>query len=178
MSTINSQIDLDVLIIGGGISGLTTAWWLAQQGLRVQVWEKSSQAGGKIKTNHTDGFQTEQAASMIMNFKPEVDQFFSRSGLTQHKAKRLLQSENNRYLIHQGKLQTLPMTIARLFFSPMWSTQGKLRLLMEPFIRKANKDDETVSEFVSRRFGHEFLEKAMEPFIAQQKPVNLNILIN
>lgn len=162
----NPQETLDVLIVGGGISGLTTAWWLAQKGLRVQVWEKSSRAGGKIKTDIKDGFQTEQAASMIMNFKPEVDQFFSQSGLDQHKAKRLLQSENTRYLIHQGKLQPLPMTIAGLFFSSMWSTQGKFRLLMEPFISKAKKADESVSEFVTRRFGHEFLEKAMEPFIA------------
>ncbi len=165
-STPCSQDDLDVLIVGGGISGLTTAWWLAQKGLRVQVWEKSSRAGGMIKTDMNNGFQTEQAASMIMNFKPEVDQFFSHSGLEQHKAKRLLESENNRYLIHQGKLQALPMTIVPLFFSSMWSTSGKLRLLIEPFIRKAKKDDETVSEFVTRRFGREFLEKAMEPFIA------------
>lgn len=158
--------DLDVLIVGGGISGLSTAWWLAQSGLKVQVWEKSDRAGGKIKTTSRDGFRTEQAASMIMNFKSEVDEFFAQSGLEQHKAERLLKAENNRYLINNGKLQPLPMTIARLFFSSMWSTQGKFRLLMEPFIAQASKDNETVTEFISRRFGSEFLEKAMEPFIA------------
>ena len=162
----SDAFDLDVLVVGGGISGLSTAWWLAQSGLRVQVWEKSSQAGGKIKTDTIDGFRTEQAASMIMNFKPEVDQFFTHSGLEALKAKRLLKAENNRYLMNKGQLQPLPMTIARLFFSSMWSTQGKLRLLMEPFISKASKEDETVSEFITRRFGQEFLEKAMEPFIA------------
>jgi len=160
------DIDLDVLIIGGGISGLSTAWWLAQSGLNVQVWEKSGHAGGKIKTDINDGFKTEQAASMIMNFKPEVDQFFTHSGLEALKAKRLLKAENNRYLISNGKLQALPMTIARLFFSSLWSTRGKCRLLMEPFIGQAKKDNETVSEFITRRFGQEFLEKAMEPFIA------------
>ena len=158
--------DLDVLIIGGGISGLMTAWWLAQSGLRVQVWEKSHRPGGKIKTDTADGFRTEQSASMIMNFKAEVDQFFTQSGLEQLKTKRLLKAEKNRYLINKGKLQPLPMTVARLFFSSMWSTQGKFRLLMEPFIGKAQKGNETVSEFITRRFGREFLEKAMEPFIA------------
>ncbi|GEM_PF-86626 len=160
------NIDLDVLIVGGGISGLSTAWWLAQKGLRVQVWEKSAQAGGKIKTNRSNGFQTEQAASMIMNFKAEVDQFFCQSGLDKYKTQRLLDAESSRYLIHQGKLQPIPMTIARLFFSSMWSNQGKLRLLMEPFVGKTKKPNETVSEFINRRFGNEFLEKAMEPFIA------------
>ena len=162
----SAEYDIDVLIVGGGISGLTTAWWLAQSGLRVQIWEQSSRAGGKIKTDYNDGFQTEQAASMIMNFKPEVDQFLTQSGLDQYKAKRLLKSESNRYLIHKGKLQPLPMTIGRLFFSPMWSHSGKFRLLMEPFIAKSPKNNETVSEFVIRRFGREFLEKAMEPFIS------------
>ncbi len=160
------QKQVDVLIIGGGISGLSTAWWLAQKGIRVQVWEKSNHAGGKIKTHHHNGFETEQAASMIMNFKPEVDQFFAHSGLDHYKAKRLLSSENNRYLIHNAQLQALPMSIARLFFSPMWSHKGKLRLLLEPFIGRSTKQNETVSDFIIRRFGDEFLEKAMEPFIA------------
>jgi len=62
MSQFNANNMLDVIVIGGGISGLSTAWWLAQSGLRVQVWEKSSRAGGKIKTTQSEGFRTEQAA--------------------------------------------------------------------------------------------------------------------
>ncbi|MCP3849179.1 MAG: protoporphyrinogen oxidase [Gammaproteobacteria bacterium] len=162
----SSTTELDVLIIGGGISGLSTAWWLAQSGLNVQVWEKSAHAGGKIKTTKANGFTTEQAASMLMNFKPEVDQFLRHSGLETLKAQRLLSAKSNRYLMHKGQLQALPMTIARLFFSPLWSPQGKLRLLLEPFAKKATREHETVSEFITRRLGQEFLEKAMEPFIA------------
>ncbi len=158
--------DLDVLIVGGGISGLSTAWWLAQKGLKVQVWEKSSHAGGKIQSNSKNGFQTEQAASMVMNFKAEVDQFFSASGLEAYKTPRQVNAENSRYLIHQGKIQSLPMTISGLFSSSLWTTQGKFRLLLEPFMGKSNKGNETVSEFISRRLGNEFLEKALEPFIA------------
>jgi len=165
MTSYNS-FDTDVLIVGGGISGLATAWYLVQSGLKVQIWEQSARAGGMIKTDQTNGFQTEQAASMIMNFKPEVDQFFNQTGLKAHQEKRSLNSESKRYLIHNGKLQALPMTIARLFFSPLWSNSGKLRLMMEPFIGKALNNNETVSEFIIRRFGHEFLEKAMEPFIS------------
>jgi protoporphyrinogen/coproporphyrinogen III oxidase len=158
--------DTDVLVVGGGISGLSTAWWLAQQGVSVQVWEKSTRAGGKIKTDSQDGYITEQAASMLMNFKPEVDEFLYHSGIDLLKEKRLLDSNSKRYLIHKGKLHPLPMTISGVCFSSLWSTSGKFRLLMEPFISKAVDNNESVSHFITRRFGKEFLEKAMEPFIA------------
>jgi oxygen-dependent protoporphyrinogen oxidase len=164
--TDSTKPQLDVIIIGGGISGLSTAWWLVQSGLTVQVWEKSARAGGKIKSRHHQGFITEQAASMIMDFKPEVDQFFNHSGLSLLKENRSLNAEKQRYLIHQGQLKALPMTLSKLFFSSLWSTSGKFRLLMEPFIGKAQINNETVSEFISRRLGQEFLEKAIEPFIA------------
>jgi len=103
---------------------------------------------------------------MVMNFRPEVDQFFKQTHLEAYKAERRLTSANKRYLIHKGKLQSLPMTIGRLFLSPLWSTAGKFRLLMEPFILKGSHHNETVTEFITRRFGAEFLEKAMEPFIS------------
>lgn len=161
-----SHIEQDVIIIGGGISGLATAWYLAKSGLSVQVWEKSHRCGGKIKTDHINGFQTEQSASMVMNFKTEVDHFFNETGLESLKVQRLLKSDSQRYLIHHGKLNALPMTIARLFFSSLWSHSGKLKLLLEPFISKGIEPNESVSEFITRRLGHEFLEKAMEPFIS------------
>ncbi len=164
MKTIDHECD--VLIVGGGISGLATAWWLAQKNIKVQVWEQTDQAGGKIQSNKIDGFQTEQAASMLMNFKTEVDQFLQQSELDKFKSHRLLNEKSKRYLIHQGKLQPLPMTISGLFFSPMWSLPGKLRLLLEPFIGRTHNNNESVSDFIRRRFGNEFLEKAMEPFIA------------
>lgn len=162
----NIETDLDVLVIGGGISGLATAWQLAQYGLAVQVWERSGRPGGKIKTDHSNGFQTEQAASMVMNFKPEVDQFFQQSGLDNYKAKRLLDSKSKRYLLNQGELQALPMTIKGVFNSPLWSKAGKFRLLLEPFIGRSHNANETVTEFITRRLGKEFLEKAMEPFVS------------
>ncbi len=169
--------EVDVLIIGAGISGLSTAWWLAQSGLSVQVWEKALTVGGKIKTTPKDGFLTEQSASMVMNFKPEVDHFFKQSNIDKFKAQRLLASNSKRYLIHKGQLHALPMTISKLFFSSLWSTSGKFRLLMEPFVssyKESTKGDESVADFITRRLGSEFLEKAMEPFIAGTLASNPN----
>ncbi len=158
--------DTDVIIIGGGISGLSTAWWLAQSGVSVQVWESENRTGGKIKSQRHNGYLTERAASLLMNFRPEVAQLVHHTGLDDVKTQRSLQAEAKRYLLSNGQLQAMPMRIGGMLTSPLWSLRGKLRLLLEPFIRAAGHDDETVSEFIRRRLGNEMLEKAMEPFVA------------
>ena len=58
------------------------------------------------------------------------------------------------------------MALGAMGASPLWSLRGKLRLLAEPFIFSGGRADESVSEFITRRLGHEVLEKAMEPFVA------------
>lgn len=156
----------DILIIGAGISGLSLAWWLAQQGLSVEIWEADKRIGGKIKSTQQDGYLTEQAASMLMNFRPEVTELLHGSGLDTAKVSRLPGAEAHRYLLHNGQLTALPMRLGAMIFSPLWSLRGKLRLLAEPFILPRYSQDESVSRFVTRRLGREMLEKAMEPFVA------------
>lgn len=157
---------VDVLIIGGGISGLASAWWLARSGLSVEVWEAKKRPGGKIVSNWQDGYLTERAASMVLNFRPEVAELVRAAGLESAKTARLPAAEARRYLLYQGCLKALPMRLGAMVASPLWSLRGKLRLLAEPFIFSTGRTDESVSEFVTRRLGHEILEKAMEPFIA------------
>jgi oxygen-dependent protoporphyrinogen oxidase len=157
---------IDVLIIGGGISGLATAWWLAQGGLSVEVWEANKHPGGKILSTQQDGYLTERAAAMVMNFRPEVVELVREAGLETAKTIRQPAAEARRYLLHRGRLKSLPMRLGAMVASPLWSLRGKLRLLAEPFIPSGGRADESVSEFVTRRLGREVLEKAMEPFIA------------
>jgi oxygen-dependent protoporphyrinogen oxidase len=153
----------EVIIIGGGISGLSTAWWLGQQGIEVELWEKASHPGGKICTNQEAGYTTEQAASLLVNFRPEVDRFIRNSGLAEFKQSR--GKEMKRYVVHHGQLAEVPMEFRRLIRSPLWSRESKLRLLAE-FLVPRNKKPESVSQFVSRRLGPEILETTLEPFIA------------
>lgn len=158
--------DTDVLIIGGGISGLSTAWWLNRAGLSVNVWESGKRPGGKIRSRRQDGYLTEQAAALVMNFRPEVTQLVQESGLEAAKTARLPEAEVHRYLLHDGQLIAMPMRLGRMVCSPLWSWRAKLRLLTEPFIPRGGSEDETVSGFICRRLGREVLEKAMEPFVA------------
>ncbi len=153
----------DVLVIGGGISGLSTAWWLAQQGTQVEVWEADERAGGKIRTHKENGYLIEQSASMCVNHRPQIDYLLTKTHLNEEV--RLRDKTLNRYLLHQDQLKPVPMRLIPLMFSPLWSTRAKLRLLSEPFIPKSRKN-ETVSEFVQRRLGKEILESFIEPFVS------------
>ncbi|MBI3916472.1 MAG: protoporphyrinogen oxidase [Betaproteobacteria bacterium] len=157
--------DLDVLVVGGGISGLASAWWLQREGLSVALWESEARPGGKIRTDLVGGYLTEQAAAVLMNFRPEVTQLVAETGLDAHKAPRDA-AVKHRYLVDRQRLVPVPMAMGGLLGSSLWSARGRLRLLLEPFVGCGGHDAETVSEFVTRRFGRELLEKAMEPFVS------------
>ena len=157
--------DIDVLVVGGGISGLSVATSLLHHGKSVELWESSSRPGGKIETDRdSHGYVTERAANMVMNFRPEVSRFIEQSNLVPKKS--MLAPVVRRYMMHDDKLVTAPADLAAMISSPIWSLPGKLRLLAEPFIRKGGHEDETVSDFISRRVGREVLDKAMEPYVS------------
>ncbi|MCU7839041.1 MAG: protoporphyrinogen oxidase [Candidatus Thiodiazotropha sp. (ex Troendleina suluensis)] len=153
-----------VLIVGGGISGLSTAWWLAQQGISVEVWEADERPGGKIRTTREAGYTTERAAGLLVNFRNEIDHLIKQTGLTHRK--RVRDQSLNRYLVHRGELTQVPMLMPALIASPLWSLSAKLRLMTEILVPKGHQDDETVSSFIERRLGKEILDTAMDPFVS------------
>ncbi|MCF6280846.1 MAG: protoporphyrinogen oxidase [Candidatus Polarisedimenticolaceae bacterium] len=156
--------DTDVLIIGGGISGLSTASWLVQQGIEVELWEADARTGGKIRSRQESGYLTEQAAGILMNFRPQVDHLINQLHLNDSK---VLRSKTlKRHIIHQGKLTEMPMTIPGMMASPLWSRETKRHLATEWLIPRGREPQESVSAFIERRFGREILEKAIDPFIA------------
>ncbi len=95
----------EVLIIGGGVSGLATAWWLADAGVSVEIWEQEDRPGGKIGSRREAGYLLEQSASMVMNFRPEVSQFMEATGLVDSKSRG--PTKPTRYLVRQGRLMVV-----------------------------------------------------------------------
>lgn len=158
--------EFDVLVIGGGVTGLAAAWWLQRAGKSLQIWEATASAGGKIGSVWQDGYLTERAASMVLNFRPEVNELLRESGLERAKTRRRPEAEANRYVLHRGALTPVPMRLGAFLRSPLWSWRGKLRMCAEPLILTRARQGESISAFVNRRLGPEVLEKAVEPFIA------------
>lgn len=156
--------ELDVLVVGGGISGLATAHCLARSGLAVEVWEGTERVGGKIRTAAKEGYRLESAASMVVSFRSELDPFLRTAGL--EKSKRARSPMARRYVLGGARLVEVPSGPLDMLRTTILSTAGKLRLLAEPLAPGGRNPHESVAEFVSRRLGREFLEKLFEPYVA------------
>jgi protoporphyrinogen/coproporphyrinogen III oxidase len=153
-----------VVIIGGGITGLTTAWWLQKAGIDVTVLEQEQAPGGTMRTVHKDGWLIESGPNSALETTPLFQTLFD----DLHVRGEVVYANEigtNRYIVRGGGLHPLPMSAKKFFQSRLWSASGKLRLLKEPFVGRAKKE-ETIAEFVHRRLGREFLEYAINPFVA------------
>ncbi len=153
-----------VVVIGAGVSGLCVAYWLKSIGIDVTVLEKDSQPGGTMKTLHDDGWLIESGPNSALETTPLLNQLFEELDILEQRIY-ADEASSNRYIVRNGKLHPLPMNPGLFLTTKLWTTGGKLRLLKEPFISRADHD-ETVAEFVSRRLGKEFLDYAINPFVA------------
>ncbi len=154
----------DTVIIGGGISGLTAAWWLYRKGIDVVVLEKNSSPGGTMQTAFEDGWLIETGPNSALETTPLFARVFGELGI-ESEVLYANPEANNRYILRGGTLHSLPMSPVAFLKTDLFSLRGKLRLFKEPFIGRAT-DEETIAEFVERRLGREFLDYAINPFVA------------
>ena len=150
-----------VTIVGGGISGLTAAHLHAARGHDVVLIDAGGAPGGLIAGIRRDGFLCERGPQAVLDGPPETRALIESAGL----APRLVQAApaaRRRFVYVGGALRAFPASPPALFKTDLFSARGKLRLLAEPFIRRAAQD-ETVLAFVTRRFGREAAERAAAP---------------
>ncbi len=153
-----------VIVIGGGISGLATAWWLAKAGVDVTVLEKNAEVGGTMKTVRHDGWLIETGPNSALETTPLIQTLCEDTGISDQKLY-ANEAANNRYILRNGVLHALPMSPAKLLRTRLWSGRAKLRILKEPFVGRATRE-ESIAEFVERRLGRELLDYAINPFVA------------
>ncbi len=154
----------DVVIVGGGISGLTTAWWLSKSGTDVIVLEKKDRPGGTMQTVQEDGWLVETGPNSALLTSSLFHKLFDELELSQEVVYANAEADN-RYILRDGVLHSLPMGPVSFLRTKLFSPQAKLRLMKEPFIDRGTKE-ETIAEFVERRLGREFLDYAINPFVA------------
>lgn len=174
-----------VVIVGGGIAGLSTAWYMqkaAQErgiNLHYTLLEQADRFGGKILTETLEGFAdgpfiVEGGPDSFLTQKPWAVQLARELGL----GDRLLgtNDENRKvYVLNKGRptplpdgvLLIVPTKIMPFALSPLISPLGKLRMGLDLFIPpKMDGQDETLADFITRRLGGEALDKIAEPLMS------------
>ncbi len=156
----------DVVIIGGGISGLSAAFFLKKHGIPFLLLEKSDHVGGVMNSFEEEGYLLEEGPTTFMGMMSPIQEMIK----TLHLESRLMtpeKSSKKRYIYKEGSLHGVPLNPFHLFSSSLLSLRGKLRLLQEPLIpRRKDTGDETVAQFFRRRIGDEATESLVDPFVS------------
>jgi len=155
-----------VLVLGGGIAGLTVANALRGGGFEILLIEKSSRTGGAIRTFARDGFIAEGGPQTFVAEEKKLFDFLRKTGVLAL-AVDATPVAKKRFIVRGGKPRVVPMSIASAVSTPLFSLYGKLRLLAEPFVpAKRDGEPESVANFVQRRIGREMYDYALNPLVA------------
>lgn len=160
-----TSIRKEVVVIGAGLTGLTTAYYLQERGKDILVLEKENRAGGQIHTFTEEGFVFESGPNTGAVSNPEVAELFQ--ALTPDT--RLLEARKEaeiRYIWKGNKFHRLPSGLIGGITTPLFSFPDKFRILGEPFRKKGTDPDESVGSLAARRLGKSFLDYAVDPFVS------------
>ena len=153
-----------IAIIGAGLTGLTTAFYLKKYGFDVTLYEKNNHCGGVIQTHKEKGFIYESGPNTGVLGNPEIVELFEDLGITDlidiadNKAKK-------RLILKNEKWHALPSGPISAITTPLFRFTDKIWVLFEPFKKKGNNPHETLANLVRRRLGKSFLDYAIDPFI-------------
>ena len=164
---------LDVLVVGGGISGLAAAYELQQRGASVRVIESAERPGGVIDTERHDGWVIDGGPDSILVQKPAAVALCRELGI----GDRLISTLPPRtaYVLRGGRLHPIaegsflgfPVSLKALATTTLFTLSGRLRMAAEIVMpRRESAEDESVASFVRRRFGDEAVDYIADPLLA------------
>ena len=154
------------VILGAGVSGLATAYWLKKSGADVTVLEKSSQVGGSMESISENGYLFDRGPNSGLETTEFVKELVDGVGLSDQMIY-ASPSGNKRYILRNNELHALPMSPPGLIKTKLFSTSAKFRLIGEMFVGRSKEGYyQSVAQFVKRRLGEEFLDYAINPFVS------------
>lgn len=155
----------DTVIIGAGLTGLSTAFNLKNAGRDVLVLEKQNRIGGQIRTYTENGFTFESGPNTGVVSFPEVAELFQQlEGSCQLETAR--ESSKRRLIWKGNRFHALPAGPLSAITTPLFTLTDKFRILGEPWRKKGDDPDESVGSLAQRRLGRSFYEYAVDPFIS------------
>lgn len=165
-----------VVVIGGGITGLAATYFIRKKApaIKVTVLERSAALGGKIVTQHSDGYLLEGGPDCFLTRKPwalalarELGLESDLIGTNDARRKIFVFSGNRLHPLPEGVMLIVPTQFLPFATSRLISIPGKLRMGMDLVIpARRENGDETLASFVRRRLGQEALEKIAEPLLS------------
>jgi oxygen-dependent protoporphyrinogen oxidase len=162
------------LIIGGGISGLSAAYYLSKAGIRPTLLERAPRVGGVIQTSVQQGCVLEEGPDGFMAAKPWAMNLIRELGL----ADQVIGSNDYSritYIVKKGKLVRMPEGLMLmvptkflpLLETPLLSWPAKIRMGLEIFRRPHGpRPDRSVYEFLLDHYGQETIDYLGEPLLA------------
>ena len=159
----------DVVVVGAGLTGLTTAFWLRKWNVDVHVVDISQRAGGQIQTLENKDFVFETGPTTGSVSTPEVAELMRELEITSGGRCRLeiAPDSSKRRLIWKGnRFHDLPSGPIGGICTPLFSMLDKFRILGEPWRKRGTNPDETVGALAERRLGKSFVSYAVDPFIS------------
>ncbi|MCK4934571.1 MAG: protoporphyrinogen oxidase [Simkaniaceae bacterium] len=154
----------EVLIIGGGISGLSAALKLEslQKNVKITILEKEKRVGGVIRSEKEPFFFEKGPRTFKISRSKELIKLASFLGM-QHEMIFANEMANSKYIWQQNALCKVPSNPLAFLFSPL--TKGLIfSLLKERKIPKVLQD-ETIYDFISRRFNKRVAETLFDPIV-------------
>ncbi len=162
-------MDTDIVVIGAGLTGLTTAYTLARKGRNVIVVEKMDHPGGQIQTHRADGFTFESGPNTGTISNPEVAELMADLEETSNGQCRMETAPNSskrRLIWKNDRFHDLPSGPVSGLTTPLFTLADKFRILGEPWRIKGSDPNESIGSLARRRLGKSFVDYAVDPFLS------------